>query len=226
VIDLKPYNTFGVSAKTPHLITVESKRALIEALQLHPNALILGKGSNILFTKDLEQPVIVIANKGITTENWENEHVKVTAAAGESWDDLVQYTLSLQLSGLENLSLIPSSVGAAPIQNIGAYGVEQNQFFESCLALDCSNLTWVQFSKEECQFSYRNSFFKNEGKGRFIIWEVSYVLPSKASELNISYAPLKNYFEEHPEIQPTPKKIAELVIEIRKETLVAFSKIQ
>ncbi|MEL0308216.1 MAG: UDP-N-acetylmuramate dehydrogenase [Flavobacteriaceae bacterium] len=219
MIDLKPYNTFGVSAKTPHLITVESKKALIEALQLHPNALILGKGSNILFTKDLQQPVIVIANKGITTDNWENDLVKVTAAAGESWDDLVQYTLSLNLCGLENLSLIPSSVGAAPIQNIGAYGVEQNQFFESCLALDCSNLTWVQFSREECQFGYRNSFFKNEGKGRFIIWEVSYVLPSKAVELNITYAPLKNYFEEHPEIQPTPKKIAELVIEIRKSKL-------
>jgi UDP-N-acetylmuramate dehydrogenase len=161
----------------------------------------------------------VIANKGITTENWENDLVKVTAAAGESWNDLVQYTLSLDLCGLENLSLIPSSVGAAPIQNIGAYGVEQNQFFESCLALDCSNLTWVQFSKEQCQFGYRNSFFKNEGKGRFIIWAVSYVLPSKAAELNITYAPLKNYFEEHPEIQPTPKKIAELVIEIRKSKL-------
>ncbi len=219
MIDLKPYNTFGVSVKTPHLITVESKQALVEALQLYPNALILGKGSNILFTKDLEQPVIVIANKGITTENWENDLVKVTAAAGESWDDLVQYTLSLDLCGLENLSLIPSSVGAAPIQNIGAYGVEQNQFFESCLALDCSNLTWVQFSKEQCQFGYRNSFFKNAGKGRFIIWAVSYVLPSKATELNITYAPLKNYFEEHPEIQPTPKKIAELVIEIRKSKL-------
>ena len=219
MIDLKPYNTFGVSVKTPHLITVESKQALVEALQLYPNALILGKGSNILFTKDLEQPVIVIANKGITTENWENDLVKVTAAAGESWNDLVQYTLSLDLCGLENLSLIPSSVGAAPIQNIGAYGVEQNQFFESCLALDCSNLTWVQFSKEQCQFGYRNSFFKNEGKGRFIIWAVSYVLPSKAAELNITYAPLKNYFEEHPEIQPTPKKIAELVIEIRKSKL-------
>ena len=219
MIDLKPYNTFGVSVRTPHLITVESKQALVEALQLYPNALILGKGSNILFTKDLEQPVIVIANKGITTENWENDLVKVTAAAGESWNDLVQYTLSLDLCGLENLSLIPSSVGAAPIQNIGAYGVEQNQFFESCLALDCSNLTWVQFSKEQCQFGYRNSFFKNEGKGRFIIWAVSYVLPSKAAELNITYAPLKNYFEEHPEIQPTPKKIAELVIEIRKSKL-------
>ncbi len=219
MIDLKPYNTFGVSVKTPLLITVESKQALVEALQLYPNALILGKGSNILFTKDLEQPVIVIANKGITTENWENDLVKVTAAAGESWDDLVQYTLSLDLCGLENLSLIPSSVGAAPIQNIGAYGVEQNQFFESCLALDCSNLTWVQFSKEQCQFGYRNSFFKNEGKSRFIIWAVSYVLPSKAAELNITYAPLKNYFEDHPEIQPTPKKIAELVIEIRKSKL-------
>ncbi len=219
MIDLKPYNTFGVSVKTPLLITVESKQALVEALQLYPNALILGKGSNILFTKDLEQPVIVIANKGITTENWENDLVKVTAAAGESWDDLVQYTLSLDLCGLENLSLIPSSVGAAPIQNIGAYGVEQNQFFESCLALDCSNLTWVQFSKEQCQFGYRNSFFKNEGKSRFIIWAVSYVLPSKAAELNITYAPLKNYFEDHPEIKPTPKKIAELVIEIRKSKL-------
>ena len=219
MIDLKPYNTFGVSAKTPHLITVESKRALIEAVELHPNALILGKGSNILFTKDLEQPVIVVANKGITTENGDNELVKVTAAAGEAWDDLVQKTLSLNLCGLENLSLIPSSVGAAPIQNIGAYGVEQNQFFESCLALDCSNLTWVQFSKEDCRFGYRNSFFKNEGKGRFIIWEVSYLLPSTATELNISYAPLKNYFEEHPEIEPTPKKIAELVIEIRKSKL-------
>ena len=219
MIDLKPYNTFGVSAKTPNLITVESKKALIEALRLHPNALILGKGSNILFTKDLQQPVIVIANQGITTENWDNDLVKVTAAAGEFWDNLVQHTLSLNLCGLENLSLIPSSVGAAPIQNIGAYGVEQNQFFESCLALDCSNLTWVHFSKEECQFGYRNSFFKNEGKGRFIIWEVSYVLPAKAAELNITYAPLKNYFEEHPEIQPTPKKIAELVIEIRKSKL-------
>jgi UDP-N-acetylmuramate dehydrogenase len=99
VIDLKPYNTFGVSAKTPHLITAESKKALIEALRLHPNALILGKGSNILFTKDLQQPVIVIANKGITTDTWENDLVKVTAAAGESWDDLVQHTLSLNLGG-------------------------------------------------------------------------------------------------------------------------------
>ena len=219
MIDLKPYNTFGVSVKTPHLITVESKRALIEALELYPNALILGKGSNILFTKDLEQPVIVIANKGITTENLENDLVKVTSAAGEAWDDLVQKTLSLNLCGLENLSLIPSSVGAAPIQNIGAYGVEQNQFFESCIALDCSNLKWVSFTREQCQFGYRNSFFKNEGKGRFIIWEVSYVLPSKSAELNITYAPLKNYFEEHPEIDPTPKKIAELVIEIRKSKL-------
>jgi UDP-N-acetylmuramate dehydrogenase len=219
VIDLKPYNTFGVSANAPNLLLVDSKEALIEAIKNHPDALILGKGSNILFTKDLEKPVIVISNKGVTTENQENGQKRVTAAAGESWDDFVRHTLSEGLSGLENLSLIPGSVGAAPIQNIGAYGVEQNQFFESCLALDRTTMNWVRFSKEKCLFEYRNSYFKNEGKNRFIIWEVSYLLSSEPTQLNIEYAPIKSYFERHPETQPTPKKIAELVIEIRKSKL-------
>jgi len=177
---LKDYNTFRIDARCNHFVELNTEDGILTFIELNqgnfPKHLILGGGSNLLFTKDFDGHVLKISNKGIQVYQQDHDSVLVGAMAGEVWDDFVQFAVNQGYGGLENLSLIPGTVGASPIQNIGAYGVELCDVFHSCRAVQISDGTIHTFTSENCRFGYRDSFFKQEGKGRFIILEVIFRL--------------------------------------------------
>ena len=185
--------------------------------------LILGGGSNILLTKDFEGLVLKIENKGISFKNTSENEVEVTAAAGEDWHNLVLASLKQGLSGLENLSLIPGTVGGAPMQNIGAYGTEIKDCFVSLDALSIQSGKLKTFNKEECRFSYRESIFKDMYKDQYIVWSVKLKLNRKIN-LNYSYGAIAEVLKRHHVLVPTAKDISKAVIEIRKSKLPAPEK--
>lgn len=217
--DLKPFNTFGVSAQAAHYLIIESEEALSEAIENLPKPIkVLGGGSNVLLTQDLDGTLIHNAILGKEIVDQEDEDVTVRIGAGEVWHDFVLWTLDQGLYGFENLSLIPGKVGAAPIQNIGAYGVEQEEYF---VGLECINLINGKhhvFSHEECTFGYRNSFFKNQGKGQYCITAVYYKL-SRRPNLRLSYGAISKELEARGIDQPTPKDVSNVVIDIRQSKL-------
>jgi UDP-N-acetylmuramate dehydrogenase len=159
---LKNLNTFGIEAKAKAYLAVETLEQLIDAIQKNPNEekFILGGGSNLLLTKDINALVIHIQNKGKEVIFEDNDHVWVEVQAGEPWHPFVEWSMKHNYGGLENLSLIPGQVGTAPMQNIGAYGVETKDHFVYCDALHIPSLTLKRFDNEACQFGYRESFFK------------------------------------------------------------------
>ena len=220
-ISLKPYNTFGIDVKAQYFTKVETLSELREAL-LHSqfkNKFILGGGSNMLLTKDIEALVILLALKGKQIVKETETHIYIKANAGENWHDFVQWTLVENYGGLENLSLIPGNVGAAPIQNIGAYGVELKDTFVSCDALEVTTGKLHQFSKETCKFAYRDSIFKNSHKGRYVITSVTFCLTKKNHALNTSYGAIEKQLAEQNSTQPTIQEIAKAVITIRQSKL-------
>lgn len=189
-ISLKLYNTFGIdvnAAEYAEVADAESLKGLIKAGRLKDASyLILGGGSNVLFTGDYDGLVIRNMIVGIRMKEVDDSQVLVTAGAGVVWDDLVHYCIEHDLGGIENLISIPGSVGAGPIQNIGAYGVELKDTFHSLDAIEIATGELRTFYKEECEFGYRDSIFKREQKGKFIIVSVSLMLKSK-SKPDISY---------------------------------------
>jgi UDP-N-acetylmuramate dehydrogenase len=182
-VSLKKYNTFGIDVNTRYLANVESAEDIVTLFQLPTFAdlpkLILGGGSNVLFVRDFDGLVIKIATKGIDIIAENTENVWLRAGAGEVWHDFVLYCVENNYAGLENLSLIPGTVGAAPIQNIGAYGVEVNQSFESLQALELSTGIIRTFSNSDCKFGYRDSIFKQASKNQYIILDVVFKLNKK-----------------------------------------------
>ena len=215
---LLPYNTFGIDVKSKHFIDVKSideLQAVINQNQLE-NLLVLGGGSNLLLTKDFEGLTLRIQNRGIEIVEQDDRKARVKVAAGENWHDFVLWCLENDLGGVENLALIPGNVGAAPIQNIGAYGVELREVFESCEAISIDTGKVKIFKKDECDFGYRNSIFKNTLKGKYIIFSVQFNLNKPPHALNISYKGLSEKLEgKIPNIQ----SIAQAVIEIRTSKL-------
>ena len=215
---LLPYNTFGIDVKSKHFIDVKSideLQAVLNQNQLE-NLLVLGGGSNLLLTKDFEGLTLRIQNRGIEIVDQDDRKARVKVAAGENWHDFVLWCLENDLGGVENLALIPGNVGAAPIQNIGAYGVELREVFESCEAISIDTGKVKIFKKDECDFGYRNSIFKNTLKGKYIIFSVQFSLNKPPHELNISYKGLSEKLEgKIPNIQ----SIAQAVIEIRSSKL-------
>ena len=184
-ISLKPFNTFGIDSTATYFVQAETVNELIEIIN-HPiykanPKLILGGGSNILFTSDFQSLVVSPAIKGIHLIDENNDFVYVRAGSGEVWDDIVAYTVSHGWGGLENLSYIPGHVGAAPVQNIGAYGVEVKDAIYSVEFLDATDGTEQMLSNKECHFGYRESVFKHEYKNKFMITSVSYKLKKQAS---------------------------------------------
>ena len=163
--------------------------------------------------------VLYINTRGKSIISETKDSVSVKVMAGENWHDLVLWTLDQDYGGLENLSLIPGKTGTAPIQNIGAYGVELKDVFESCEAMDVSSLEIREFSKEDCNFGYRDSFFKQEGKGKYIITSVTFTLSRRNHLLNTSYAPLKAALEENNITSPTIQDVSRAVIQIRSSKL-------
>lgn len=220
-ISLKPYNTFGIDAKAKHFVSVVNIEDLKQVLSLkaYPNTLILGGGSNMLLTKDFNGLVIHINIKGIETVSENDESVIVKAHAGENWHEFVLYCINNDFGGIENLSLIPGNVGTSPIQNIGAYGVELKDCFESCEALSLETKTLQSFSKSDCNFDYRNSIFKQDAKGKFIITSVNFKLTKTNHKLNINYGAITSQLELMNVTNPTIQDISKAVISIRESKL-------
>ncbi len=216
---LRAYNTFGVDARAAHFTEVVDVEMLREALAAKIAPLfVLGGGSNILLTRDLPGLVIHNAIRGIEVERETDAHVVVVAGGGTNWHWLVEWSLQRGLGGLENLSLIPGTVGAAPIQNIGAYGVELEDVFEKLEAYSVADGERVFFDAEACAFGYRDSYFKREGKGRFFITRV-WLRLSKQPRLNLSYGNVAETLREMGISEPTIRDVSRAIIQIRRSKL-------
>lgn len=219
---LKPYNTFGLEAMARYFVEVTSVAGLLEVLQNEQlqglPRFILGGGSNILLTQDFNGLVIKNSIKGIDILSEDDVHVWLKAGSGEVWHNLVLYTIAHNWGGMENLSLIPGQVGAAPMQNIGAYGVELEAIFESLEAVDMATGHQRQFNKLECGFGYRESVFKTSLKGRYCIVSVIFKL-RKQPEFNISYGDIKRTLDDMQVWEPTVKAVSDAVIKIRQSKL-------
>ena len=202
-------------------LRIESVLQLQKALQLeaYPEKFILSGGSNVLLTKDLEELVLQIAIKGIFVEEETDDYVVVRAMAGENWHEFVLWSLDKNYGGLENLSLIPGCVGTSPIQNIGAYGIELTDVFDSCEAMDLETHELVEFSKEDCEFGYRDSIFKNEAKGKYVITSVAFKLSKREHKLSTQYGAIEQKLQDLGIVQPTIQDISKAVISIRKSKL-------
>lgn len=226
-ISLKKYNTFGIEALASHFVEITAIQNLKEVLQKegYPKKIVLGGGSNMLIANNLNALVMHINLKGITIFSEDDHHVILKVMAGENWHEFVIWTINHNYGGLENLSLIPGNVGTSPIQNIGAYGVELKDCFESCEAMDISTQQLVTFSKPDCQFGYRDSLFKNSGKGKYIITSVNLKLAKPPHKLNTSYGAIESQLKEKNIETPTIKDVSDAVITIRQEKLPDPSKL-
>lgn len=217
MFSLKSYNTFGVEAYTNELIHIRSLDDLTSLNSSSPLK-ILGGGSNVLLTKNADHPVVRMEIQGIDIFQDSENEVLVRVGGGVIWNDLVNWALEHNLAGIENLSLIPGTVGAAPIQNIGAYGVELKDVFISLMAWNLDKTQLEVFDREQCRFAYRNSIFKQELKNKFIICSVDLKLQKQAT-INRSYGAINQRLELKNILHPGIKEISEAVIEIRNEKL-------
>ena len=221
-ISLKPYNTFGFDVKTRYFVEADHPENLQEILE-HPllkneRKLFLGGGSNVLLINDFDGAVIKINFKGIDILKEDDDYQWIQAAAGEVWHEFVQHSLKQGLSGIENLSLIPGTVGAAPMQNIGAYGVEIKDTFDHLEAFNLETREVEIFDNQRCAFGYRNSYFKNEGKDRYVILKVCFKL-SRNPKINVSYGAIQQTLAEMQITNPGPEDVSNAVIAIRRSKL-------
>lgn len=218
---LKEYNTFGFDVKAKQYFSVTDEKSLTRVLKkcYSDELFILGGGSNILLTEDLNRTVLHINLKGIEVKNESRDSVIINAKAGENWHHFVRHCIDKDYGGLENLSLIPGNVGTTPIQNIGAYGVEMQDTFVECRAIHRQTLEWRTFSKEECHFGYRNSIFKDELKDQYIITDVSFKLSKNLHQIHDSYGSIKKELENREIQYPTIRDISDAVIAIRESKL-------
>lgn len=220
---LKPYNTFGVDAKARYFTEVHSTEELIEALNYSKTStlplLFLGGGSNILLTKHFDGLAIQLDLEGIHEDFISDNEVLVTAKAGENWHEFVIFCLNKNYGGLENLSLIPGNVGTSPMQNIGAYGTEIKDTFVSCTVLNLENLQLETFNLEQCRFGYRDSVFKQEGKGKYVILEVTFKLTRRDHQIKTEYGAIKSELENLSIENPTIQDVSKAVVNIRKSKL-------
>ena len=215
-ISLRPYNSFGVDAYAKDFVSIESEKEIVEFLEKNKSKslLILGGGTNILFKKDIDYPVLKIDIKGIEIINEDDNEVLISVGAGENWNELVWWCIENDFGGIENLVSIPGNVGSAPIQNIGAYGKEIREVMENCRGVFIDNCSLKIFKNEECNFSYRSSIFKEDLKNKFIITNVTLRLTKKNHKINSEYYSLKNDLEENGIKNPTIKRIALSLIHI------------
>ena len=218
---LKNYNTFGIEAKAKKFIAVHSIAELKSILSANKNEkkFILGGGSNMLLTKDIEALVIHIDLKGKKIIKEDDDFVWVESQAGETWHDFVLWTIDNNFGGLENMSLIPGNVGTTPVQNIGAYGTEIKDTFVSCEAMNIATQEMKTFTNAECNFGYRESIFKNEVKDQFIITSVIYKLTKRNHKINTSYGDILTELAKKNITEPTLKEVSNAVITIRQSKL-------
>jgi UDP-N-acetylmuramate dehydrogenase len=218
---LKNYNTFGIEAKAEQFVAVHSVPELKSILEQNKNQkkFVLGGGSNMLLTKNIEALVIHIDLKGKKILKEDADYVWVESQAGENWHEFVLWTIEQNFGGLENMSLIPGNVGTTPVQNIGAYGTEIKDTFVSCEAINIENQEMRTFTKEECHFGYRESIFKNEVKDQYIIVSVVYKLTKQNHKINTSYGDITAELAKNNITTPTLKDVSNAVIAIRKSKL-------
>ncbi|ROL66595.1 UDP-N-acetylmuramate dehydrogenase [Pseudomonas vranovensis] len=220
-VSLKRYNTFGIDVKARFFTEVhnddEVRQALAQAAEQGVPVLVVGGGSNLLLTADIQALVLRMASRGLRILSDDGERVVVEAEAGEPWHPFVQWSLAQGLAGLENLSLIPGTVGAAPMQNIGAYGVEIKDVFAGLTALDRQTGELRDFSLQECAFAYRDSLFKRN-PGRWLILRVRFAL-SRLMHAHLDYGPVRQRLNEQGVSQPTAQNVSDAICSIRREKL-------
>lgn len=217
-VDLSMYNTFGVKARAKHMIRLESENELPAILRYASDyqgkVLFLGGGSNLLFTDNWDGLIIKVETKGIEVLDEDDDFIFVRAQAGEEWNDLVKYCVSRGYGGIENLSLIPGTVGSSPVQNIGAYGVELKDVFYMLEAVSIRTGEIREFYRNECQFDYRYSVFKGVYKGIYLILSVTLQLKKKPV-LNISYGAIEDEMKKH-NLPLSIDSVSKAVINIRR----------
>jgi UDP-N-acetylmuramate dehydrogenase len=222
-VDLLPFNTFRISARARYFVVIRS----IEEIQAvfhtdifkNNRRLILGGGSNMLLTRDFDGLVIKNELKGIETLHEDEARITLKVGAGENWHQFVRYCVERDLGGVENLSLIPGTVGAAPMQNIGAYGVEIKEVIHNIEAIEISSGNIKQFSREECEFGYRESIFKQKFRNKFFISSITLSVTKKNHKFNISYGAIADVLKQDYNNIVTIQNISDAVIHIRKTKL-------
>ncbi|MFT3705489.1 MAG: UDP-N-acetylmuramate dehydrogenase [Agriterribacter sp.] len=219
-IPLKQYNTFGIQAYAQYFSKLESTDELLQLLEQKKSVpvTILGGGSNILFTQDVRGLLLKNEIRGIEEVGEDDTDVFVRAGAGENWHHFVQYCISRGWAGLENLSLIPGNVGASPMQNIGAYGVELKNVFNSLTAFHLQDKELHTFTAGDCDFGYRESVFKNKYKGEYVITDVSFRLHKKPV-FHLDYGAIKDELEKMKIDELTIQAVSQAVINIRSSKL-------
>ena len=222
-VDLLPYNSFGFPAVAKHFVEINDIQELETLIRSdvfkNEKHLILSGGNNVLFQEDVFDGIVVHINtKGIEVIEDSDNDVVVRAQAGEDWPKFVEKMVTMGLYGVENLAHIPGKVGAAPVQNIGAYGMELKDSFLRCEAIELATGNKRIFMKEECNFGYRNSVFKNELKGQYVITSVDFLLHRQA-ELKLEYGNIKAYLSEHGIENPTLQQLHDAICAIRDAKL-------
>ena len=219
-ISLRTYNTFGFDMEAEYFASFDSITKLSQIIKnnLSKSIFVLGGGSNILLTKNIDGLVVRNEIKGIKIISEDENFVTVESGAGESWHEFVLYCISKNWSGVENLSLIPGSVGASPMQNIGAYGVEIKDVFDYLLAYNLESGETEKFNAEQCQFGYRESIFKQALKGKYVICYVAFKLSKKALK-NTTYGAIEDELKKMGIVDPSIQDISNAVIAIRQSKL-------
>lgn len=221
-VSLKEHNTFGIDKKAKYFTQVSSVQEVIKAIEeaekLNVPLLVLGGGSNILLTKDVEGLVMKMSIKGVHLVKDTTNHVYVKVGAGEVWHDFVLHAIGSNWAGIENLSLIPGTVGASPMQNIGAYGVEIKEVFNSLEAVNIQSKKTETFDHAACKFGYRDSIFKNEAKGKYVITHVTFKLNKNAC-FNTSYGAIRSTLDQMDVRELSLEAISQAVIAIRQSKL-------
>ncbi|WP_299158714.1 UDP-N-acetylmuramate dehydrogenase [uncultured Tenacibaculum sp.] len=218
-ISLKKYNTFGIHVNAKRFVSIDSLYGLQQLLKKEQDIFLISGGSNMLLTKNIEKLVVHLNLKGISIDRENHNDIYLTVNAGENWHEFVLWCVSQNYGGIENLSLIPGNVGTCPIQNIGAYGVEVKDTITRVEAIDIKTGKLIEFSNTECKFGYRNSIFKNEAKGKYIITSVSFQLTKSEHKLNTSYGAIETELTSKKITNPTIKDVSDAVIAIRQSKL-------
>lgn len=220
-VSLKSFNTFGIDVQAKQYIAITNDVELKHILKRFyaEELFVLSGGSNVLFTQAMDATVLHIQMKGIEVLKEHENQVFIEAKAGENWHAFVQWCIQRNYGGLENLSLIPGCVGTSPIQNIGAYGVELKDTFVSCKGIHKQTLEEKEFTKEDCQFGYRDSIFKNDYKNQYVITAVRFQLTKEKHQLKTSYGAIQAELKQKNISHPSIQDVSEAVIHIRQSKL-------
>lgn len=217
-LSLKEFNTFGIDVSAKKIVYLNELKQLDNISNLK-DSFIIGGGSNILLTKDVEKTVVINQTKGICTVKEDENSIELAVASGEDWHEFVMYCIQKGYGGIENMSLIPGSVGAAPMQNIGAYGREIKDVLTYVNAVDLDTREMKKFTNEECEFGYRESIFKKSAKGNYFIVDVGIRLTKKNHQINTSYGDIEKWLNTNQIESPKIKDVSNAVIAIRKSKL-------